>query len=250
MPKSKRKVNSNFSKIAKELKGKVTFNIDLRKTDSNPSIQSNTDHFNFGERMALLKAWREYRVYKNSTNLIPIQRERKESKTAFKKRLRQTKNEMGQGHTHFNGVWIDTPNFAKVKTKRIKNESGKFTTEIITETIGKRIPLEIGYGSRYTIEKFVPIDPLEFANNPREVMKRIKKQFGKSDYLMPVHSGYRGNGASFDTQSFSKFTNKLIKWSNAYSQTNSAQKWLTGFIVVNYVIKPEKGAKEKVKSNW
>ncbi|EKE12834.1 MAG: hypothetical protein ACD_13C00137G0001 [uncultured bacterium] len=238
---SKEKIN--YSKIAKELKGKVSFNVDLRKTDKNPSIEKGNDSFTFGTKMALLKAFREYREFRNATNFIPVQRQAKESKKAYKERLTQTKKEMGQSGSHFKGVWIDTPDFAKVSKKRIKNEKGKWTTEISATTKGRRLQLDVGFGHLTTKEKFISIDPLEFVLNPIEAMKKIKKKYPTADYVMPVHSGHRGTGASLEKMTFDKFTKKLNKWANEYKHDEKKRDhWLTGFLVVYYEVVPERGA--------
>jgi len=229
IPKSESKSNTkfDFSRIAKELKGKTSFSIDLRKTDKNPSIPKGGNSFNFGERMSLLKAFREYREFRNSTNFIPITRQSKESKRAYKERLSNTKREMGQSGNHFKGIWIDTPNFAKVSKKRTKNEKGKWTTEITTKIKGAR-----GITVK---EKYITIDPLEFAQNPRKALLAVKKKIGKADYIMPIHSGHRGVGSGLDDDSFDKFCLKMIRWSNAYSQdAKKANHWLTGFLAAKY----------------
>jgi len=243
MPKSKTKSNINYSKIAKELKGKVSFPVDLRKTDKNPSIKTGETSFNFGERMALLKAFKEYREFKNTTTLIPIRKEKGESKKAYKQRLSETKKEYGQAKTHFPGVWSDTKSFSKTKTKRVQKSNGKWTTEISSITKGRRVELEVGYGQLNIKELFVPVDPLQFAKNPKAFMREMKKKYKNADYIQPVHSGHRTSGAGLDNESFKRFIDKLTKWSNAYSQIDKKQnQWLTGFLIIKYDIKPEKGA--------
>ena len=257
VPQRKRKVNINYSRIAKELKGKVSFKIDLRKTDSNTAIKKGKDGFSPSEKRLLTMAARAYKEYKDTANFVPIQRQAKESKTAFRERLSQSRKDMGQ-KGFFKGVWIDTPKeLTTTKTRRVKNNKGKWTTQITSETKGDRIPLAVGYGKRFTKIIFYPIDPIAYALDPQSIMKEIYAKFPTANYINPVHSGFRGPGSGFDKASYKKFTSKLHKWSNQYSQAVNAdgspskkrQQWLTGFLINYYIIVPEKGASVK-KPVW
>jgi len=241
MPKTETKSKINYSKIAVALKGKVSFSIDLRKTDKNPSINKGNDNFNFGQKMALLKASREYRAFKSSTTFIPIRRVKGESKKVYRQRLAETKKEYGQAGSHFSGLWSDTKEFSQTKQTRIKKASGKWTTSISSITKGRMVDLEVGKGQLMIKELFVPVDPLQFAANPREYMEAIKNAYKNADYIQPMHSGYRTSGAGLDDESFAAFTDKLLKWSNAYSTIDKEQ-WLTGFLIIKYEIIPNKGA--------
>lgn len=254
VPQTKRKVNINYSKIARELKDKVSFKIDLRKTDTNKFIGKGKDGFSPSEKRLLTIAARSYKEYKDTANFVPIVRQSKESRKAYKERLSTTRRDMGQQQNHFKGVWIDTPRDLTVtKTKRVKNTKGKWTTQIISDTKGDIIPLAVGKGKRFTRVIFYPVDPIEYAQNPQAIMKEIKEKFPTANYINPVHSGFRGTGAGFDKQSYKKFCGKLSKWNNQYSQATNIdgtpskkrKHWLTGFLINYYIIVPEKGASIK-----
>jgi len=245
MPKSKTKSKPiNYNKIAIELKGKTSFTIDLRKTDKNPSIKKGENTFTPAEKRALTIAAKAYKEYKGEANFIPIRKGKKESKSAFKERLNNTRKGMGQSNSGFAGVWVDTPNFAKVIKRRIKDDKGKWITDIQSKSIGKRIPLAVGFGRESIKEKHVAIDPHLFSVDPRKCLLELKAKFPKADRILPNHSGFRGKGTKLDDASYNRFIYKMINWAYKYNDgTSTADHWLTGFIIVNYAIIPEKGAK-------
>ncbi|MHB1342564.1 MAG: hypothetical protein ACYCX5_12520 [Coriobacteriia bacterium] len=246
--------DTDYGKLAKKLKGIVDFKVDLRKTDANPKIEKGKNTFNFGERMALFKAARALKEFGSSATFVPLPKKAKESKKAYKQRISNTRKDTGQRGTMFKGVFIDSPNFAKVNTKRIKTDKG-WTTEIQTETIGKKVPLTVGYGREFTREKIIGIDRAEFTKNPKKYMQKLQRTYGKDwDYIMPLHSAWRGEGAQFNDKFFKKLANKINRWSYKYNNLTGIDKddlkaakskqehWLTGFVLVKYIVKPNKGA--------
>ena len=235
--KKQRKEKINYSELAKQLKGFVTFNVDLRKSDKTPAIKKGHDAYNFGERMALLKAARELRELTVSTTFVPIKRRSGESKSNYKKRLSNTRRDIGQQKTHFGGVFVNAPNYAKITAKRKGNR-----TSLEIDTIGETVKLDVGYGREKTREIYIPVNPHDFVKDPTTVLNTIRNQYKDADRIIPIHSGFRGVGARItDKVDFRRFSGKLRKWSNDYGNHENQKKrdhWLSGFLVVYYSIEP------------
>jgi hypothetical protein len=245
----------DFSKLAIELKELVSFNVDLRKTDRNPSIAKGNDSLSFGIRMALLKAAREIRELGVSSQFIPIKRERGESKSAHRKRVSNTKSDMGQTGTHFPGVFLNTPDFVKPTVKRIRDDRGRFTSQIETTVKGPDVKLEVGSATTTTRELYVPVNPREFSKDPITALNTIRNKYKDADRIVPVHSGFRGTGSRVkDKTDYRRFRSKLLGWAYKYDgatnndgspDTKKQKHWLSGFLIVWYDITPKKGSRGK-----
>ena len=85
-----------------KLRGKVTFNYDLRKRLS-PGQKANI-------RKAFNKA-KEYGITKTTAkaHFIKIPRKPKESYTKYKRRVKEIKENIGQSGSQFLGVYVDSP---------------------------------------------------------------------------------------------------------------------------------------------
>ncbi len=208
----------DYNKIAKELKGKTTFKVDLRKVNT----KKKTNTFNFGERMNLLKAARNYSRYKEKGRLITIPRLKKESKTAYKKRLRNTKNDYGQESNLIKGVFIDAPVTDKVKLNRFTDENGITSTEIKTSGMTHK-------GNLYS-EIIIPIDVFDIFDNTENTIKNIYEN-NKFDEIYPDHRGFRSNGFGSSDSDMWALIAHINDWMNKYKADNN---WLTGFILRTY----------------
>lgn len=235
MPKFNKKRNNHYSKLARFLKDKVDFNIDLRKTENSMSPAM---------KGTLTKAYNELQAYQN-LNLVPLNRERGESKKAFKARKAQTKKDLGQRGSFFAGVFIDTPNYTQVKTKRVKTDNGRWSTQIISEAINKD-------GEPWQ-EIYIPVgNGLEFAKNPNKILDDLRAQYkDEFDCINPNHSGFRGMGGDLkDDTLYNHFKTQLRKWANEYApvvEHRKNERWLSGFYVSSYIRQTDVSPKKRFK---
>ncbi len=218
----KRYAGIDYSKIAKTLKGKTNYKIDLRKTDLNSKIKRGNNAFNFGERMALLKSAKAYRQFVNTGVFHPINRAKNESKTAFKRRLKNTLEDYGQEKSGFKGIWNDVPNYAKTKFTRYKDEYGRITTKMKFVSINK--------DGTIVNELYIPIELYEFTEYPERYIENIYAAH-KFDVIYPVHGGFRGNGLGNTKRDMARLINRLIRWSNKYKLDTD---YLTGFLLTTW----------------
>ncbi len=215
----KRYAAINYNKIAKTLKGKVNYKIDLRKTDTNSKIKRGNNAFNFGERMALLKSAKAYRNFATTGVFHPVNRSRGESKTAFKKRLRNTLEDYGQEKSGFKGVWNDVPKDAKTKFTRYKDEYGRITTKMKFRSVNT--------AGTIVNELYIPIELYTFNEDPARYIEDIFNSY-EFDVIYPVHGGFRGNGVGHTKHDMWRLINRLIRWANKYKLDSE---YLTGFLL-------------------
>ena len=137
--KSQVKSKKFYTRTIKELRKNkaITWNVDLRKK------------LNPGQKAAITKASKTLRRHR-SLKFIPVERERGESKSAFKKRLSDLKSEHNQ-QSNLAGVFAQVPKRAR---GRIEGN------EIITKFKG-------------VTEKVVSLDPIELLRRPKTLLKQI-----------------------------------------------------------------------------
>lgn len=144
-----------YKNAMKALRGKVSFNYDLRKP------------LNRGQKANIRKAWKQLQQYK-SAKLVKIK---------GKNKRRRAKQKLGQKGSMLTGIMIDAPSDAKIRV--MKDGSLRIST--------KR-------GDQTTTEKWVGL-PTDWVLSDREQKEDwIRRQMRGYDVVWPVHHGFRSRG--------------------------------------------------------
>ena len=200
----------DYKTAMKRLRGKVTFNYDLRQKLS-PY-----------KKRRIKKAFEsaiEFGIKRDSSkaSFVHIKRKRGESKKNYSIRLEEIKRNMGQGGTTFKGVFTDAP-------VHLKDVHYSFKGNKLTITRPK-----FGY-----VEKWEDIDPLEVAKLGYAAIAGIileYKDLGFTRVQMVSNGAYR-SGESIALWRSEDFIAGIFEARlNQYSDFES---WLTGLIFTKH----------------
>jgi len=196
----------NYKVAMKRLRGKVSFNYDLRKSLS------------AGQKSAIKKAHNlatEYGIAKTTSKatFLKIPRKRGETKKKYSKRVKTIKKNMGQSDTQFTGVFTDSP-------VHLKDVHFSFKGNKLTITRPK-----FGY-----VEAWEDIDTDELAMKGYWAIRGIVEEYRELGFqrFQFVSNGAYRSGESILLSASDDFISRIVEARlNAYSDFES---WLTGMI--------------------
>lgn len=190
-----RKKPFNYKSALKSLRGKVTFDYDLRHTLTS------------GKKSAIRKAHNEFSRMK-SARLIKPPKHRFESDKHFEKRLKQLKKGYAQSSSLAKGIFIQVPVGAKF---RIKDNQ-----------------IKIGVPEKRYTETYVPLNLARFLADPTAYIKQIiRGRYVRVIY--PMHTAYRSMGYAVDM--LEEFIDYIYDLLERYKYNPNV---LTGFILGTY----------------
>ena len=193
-----------------QLRGKVTFNYDLRKS-LNPGQKANI-------RKAFNKA-KEYGITKTTSkaHFIKIPRKPKESNTKYKQRVKKIKQNIGQGDSQFLGVYVDAP-------VNLKDVHYSFKGDKLSITRPK-----FGY-----TEIWEDIDPEDLARRGWFSIKDLVNEYKKQGFqrMTFVSNGAYRHGESLKLSDSEDFLSTAVE--GMLSQYGDAFLFLTGIIFTRH----------------
>ena len=192
------------------LRGKVTFNYDLRKRLSP------------GQKANIRKAFDKAKTYgitktKSKAHFIKITRKPKESKTKYKQRVKKIKQNIGQGGSQFLGVYVDAP-------VNLKDVHYSFKGDKLTITRKK-----FGY-----TEVWEDIDPEDLVKRGWHSIKDLVNEYKDQGFqrMTFVSNGAYRHGESLKLSDSEDFiANKVDGMMNQYGD---ALLFLTGVIFTRH----------------
>lgn len=157
----------------------ISFNYDLRKPLST------------GQKAAISRAWEDVTPYKNQ-RYIRFRKHKDETNNQFKRRVKRTKENLGQQDNKFGGIFVEMPKEAKVR----------FTKS--------------GLIAKYENfkERYVSANQELLATDPEAEADRVFNNY-KFDFLFFDHSGFR---SFFSVDSPDLFLMKLNQFVMQYRQ--------------------------------
>lgn len=189
---SYKKISDNvYKKRFKALRDNVNFKIDLRKK------------LTTGKKSAITRAWKDYRQFKNTRQLI-ITKEKGESNKKYKQRTKSIKTALGQSNSLLKTPYMQAPIDANIEYKNgaLQLTKGKVTQQLL------------------------PIDSNAFAANPEKYIKQLLK--GKTaNRVILQHGAYRGKG--YGVELYEDMIDDLIDLAEAYEE--QLQYVLTGLLI-------------------
>lgn len=150
----------------------------------------------------LEEANHDLKIYQN-VPFKTIRKNPKETQKAYLKRLNKIKSALGQEDTPFKGVFMKTPDFAKVRFIYNKSED---TYHIISTVLGKGETLK---------EEYIPFDKYELLEEPHDYIHSLldRKKF---DWICPMHSAWRGKalktGKEDCFETIDDFIERIEEW--------------------------------------
>jgi len=191
----------------KELRGKVNFDYDLRKSLSP------------GQKSAIVKAWNDLSVStdqsRHTGHFVPIRRNPGESERKYRQRVNRIQAQFGQDDSILNGLSLALP------ADKDGNPIPK--TSIRQERV---------YWSAGDVrEYFVPVDAEELLENIPAYIQNLARTHNP-DAIIPLMGPYRYRG-TIGTDQLSDLIDLIEEWAEKYQE--AVESALNGFIMRNYV---------------
>lgn len=203
--KSTKKPKINYNNRMKNIRRFVRFNYDLRKPLTG------------GQKGAITKAFREIHLYRNK-RYIPVRKKRAESKTAFKKRSKTIRQNLGQDDYRgrlIKGVFVDVPTSVKGRPIKVRIEEDEIVFEAPAFT-----------------EIFVGSDQEMLATDPEEEARRAWNDLD----FDTIAINYSGQGRSVEYEKtgddgtiFDRFLNAMTEMAIKYSMVTEHA--ISGYIL-------------------
>lgn len=210
MPKNKREFNYRQALIA--LRPNITFNYSLKGIS--PDDPKGIAHFNGGQKAAIRRAWKDAQEPKGA-RLVKVKHLPRESQSHYQKRLREIKDEFGQGGTSIKGIFLEAPKSAKVSyTKKHGLQIEKQVEDGITTM------RFFGMGKK---------EKREFLHSPKKFIEKLLKKY-PGTFIAPMHTTWikRGFDVKTNLKDFITYVKKLL---NEYADNIHA---MTGFAITRY----------------